>query len=568
MFSLCILSVAAFGLAAGAAVNSELRTLNTTGPTATTKNGTYYGIHQSNWNQDFFQGIPFAQAPVGDLRFRDPQSLNTSWNGERNATDLGYLCYGYGSTQQVLGEYVSEDCLTLNVYRSANATGDQLPVAVYFHGGLFRHGTGRDPRYNMTAILANADRNGKPFIGVTFNYRLSYFGFMYGKEVASEGVANLGLKDQRMALRWINENIAAFGGDPDKVTIWGQEAGAFSVGLQMLAYGGRDDGLFRGAISQSGSPLLMWPSKTADEWQPLYDSFVSQTNCTRAADTLACLRAVPADTLSGLFENATESVTENHDNPVVDGDFIREIGSKALEAGHFVKVPYLVGTTADEGTWSYYGVENINTTNQFLRMVEYDGLSNATANKLAALYPDDPAQGIPSTLVGRPGNETGLGYQWKRSSAYNGDKVMQAGRRLAAQQWAQHDVPVYSYQYDVLFHAKWWQYGAQEQDDVAFVFHNVTLSESLSPEDQADQKSTFEPLSQIMTSMWISFFSDLDPNNHGQNITIKWPEYSLDVPQSMVFDVNATQLVRVSNDSFREKPIAYWMDLFTSEMPR
>ncbi|KAJ5364910.1 carboxylesterase family protein [Penicillium cataractarum] len=109
-------------------------------------------------------------------------------------------------------------------------------------------------------------------------------------------------------------------------------------------------------------------------------------------------------------------------------------------------------------------------------MVIYDGISKKTAKEIARLYPDDPAQGIPSTLSGRPGSRTGLGLQWKPSSAYNRDK------------WARHGVDVYAYVYDVLFHAKWWEQGAQEQDDIAFFFHNVTLSEALSPTDQADQK--------------------------------------------------------------------------------
>jgi carboxylesterase type B len=344
------------------------------------------------------------------------------------------MCYGYGPTQMVLGEYVSEDCLTLNIYRPSNVSASKgpLPVAVYIHGGLFKHGSGRDPRYNATSLLQVSVQNDQEFIVVTLNYRLSYWGFLYGKEVAEEGVANLGLKDQRLALRWIKENIKAFGGDPEKITIWGQEAGAYSVGLQLLAYGGRDDGLFRAAIAQSGSPMLMWPSITAEEWQPLYNKFVNATNCSDAADTLACLRSVDASTLSIVF--SSNIATLNRPNPVVDGDFIRELGSKALNNGNFVKVPLLLGTTRDEGTWIYYGVKGINTTTEFKKMVEYDGLSTATANKIEKLYPDDPNQGIPQTLVGRPGEQSGLGNQWKRSSAYNGDKVMQAGPGWQARQ--------------------------------------------------------------------------------------------------------------------------------------
>lgn len=510
---------------------------NSTIPEATTKNGTYYGskstqlllqsncmcaaltckplVHQSKWHQDYFQGIPYAQAPTGPLRFRDPQPLNTSWTGKRNATSLGHMCYGYGPTQMVLTEGQSEDCLTLNIYRTSNGSvtpASKLPVVVYIHGGQFKHGSGIDPRYNFTSLLQVGVQNRQQFIGVTINYRLSYWGFMYGKEIAEEGAANLGLKDQRLALRWVHENIEAFGGDADKVTIWGQEAGAFSVGLQLIAYGGRDDGLFRGAIAQSGASTLMWPSVTAQEWQPLYERFVEAANCSNSTNTLDCLRYVHASALSSIF--SSDITTNDRPNPVVDGEFIQDLGSRELAAGHFVKVPYILGTARDEGTWQNYATKGINTTAEFLSMVSKDGISNATREKILELYPDDPQQGIPATLDGRPGNDSGLGYQWKRQSAYTGDKIMQAGRRLTSQAWAAAGVDSYSYVYDVLFHAKWWEYGAQEQDDVAFYFHNVTLSEALSPEDQADQKPTFEPLSYLMSSMWLAFINTLDPNNH------------------------------------------------------
>ncbi|KAF5495340.1 putative secreted lipase [Colletotrichum siamense] len=476
---------------------------NTTVPTATTLNGTYYGVHHSNWHQDFFEGIPYAQPPTESLRFREAQSLNTSWTGQRNATVLGSMCYGYGATQMVLGQFISEDCLTLNVYRPSNVSSSKglLPVAVYIHGGLFEHGTGRDPRYNMTSLLQVGVQNGKEFIGVTLNYRLSYWGFLYGNEVANEGVANLGLKDQRLALRFLKENIEAFGGDSERITIWGQEAGAFSAGLQLLAYGGRDDGLFQGAILQSGSPTLMWPSVTADEWQPLYYQFVNATNCSASMNTLDCLRNVDSDVLSSVFDS--DITTDDHPNPVVDGDFIQDLGSKEMQAGHFVRVQLILGTTRDEGTWQHFVVKNINTTDEFQNM------------------------------------------------------------------WAGNDVDVYSYVYDVLFHAHWWQTGSQEQDDIAFLFHNVTLSEALSPSDQADQKDTFEPLSYLMCSMWISFFHTLDPNNHPVNGTNVWPKYNANSPENFVFDVNATELSPSETDDFRSEAISYWIDLFsTNEYPK
>jgi carboxylesterase type B len=211
-------------------------------PTVQVLNGTYSGVHSPEYNQDLFLGMPYSQPPVGDLRFRVAQSLNTSWTGTKNATQYSLECIGYGSDQWVLGNKISEDCLTLNVIRPSGLTGEALPVAVWIHGGGFFEGGSADPRYNLSYIVQQSSKMNTPFIGVSINYRLQAWGFIFGKDIAEEGSTNLGIRDQRLALYWVQENIAAFGGDPTKVTIWGESAGGFSVGAQLVAYGGRDDG--------------------------------------------------------------------------------------------------------------------------------------------------------------------------------------------------------------------------------------------------------------------------------------------------------------------------------------
>jgi carboxylesterase type B len=211
-------------------------------PTVQVLNGTYSGVHSPEFNQDFFLGMPYSQAPVGDLRFRTARSLNTSWTGTRNATEYSLECIGYGSDQWVLGNMISEDCLTLNVIRPSGQTGKALPVGVWIHGGGFTEGGNADPRYNLSFIVQQSTEMNIPFIGVSINYRLQAWGFIFGTEIAQEGSTNLGVRDQRLALHWIQENIAAFGGDPSQVTIWGESAGGFSIGSQLVAYGGRDDG--------------------------------------------------------------------------------------------------------------------------------------------------------------------------------------------------------------------------------------------------------------------------------------------------------------------------------------
>ena len=155
---------------------------------------------------------------------------------------------------------MSEDCLYLNVVRPAGFEHQKLPVAFWIHGGGFTQGGGVDQRYNLSFTVQNSVNIGKPIIGVSINYRLSAWGFLSGSvELRDAGTLNLGLRDQRQALQWIQENIHAFGGDRKQVTIFGESAGAASVGFQLTAYSGRDDKLFRGAIMQSGNPINYGP---------------------------------------------------------------------------------------------------------------------------------------------------------------------------------------------------------------------------------------------------------------------------------------------------------------------
>lgn len=178
-------------------------------------------MYSSLYDQDFFLGMPFAQPPLGDLRLRQPQSLNSTWNGTRNATVYQPECIGYGSDQWVLGNHISEDCLSVNVIRPAGVdTTAKLPVAVFFNPGGWFEGGNSDPRNNMSFIVQQSMEMGSPFVAVSPNYRLSLFGFLYSQEVVDAGITNLGMLDQRLALYWVQENIEAFGGDPTKVTIW------------------------------------------------------------------------------------------------------------------------------------------------------------------------------------------------------------------------------------------------------------------------------------------------------------------------------------------------------------
>src|SRR4051812_39471842 len=216
-----------------------------------TKNGAVEGTAEQDGIR-VFRGIPFAEPPVGDLRWKPPQPVK-KWEGVRQADKFGPRAM----QRAIFGDMnfrsngMSEDCLYLNVWSPAK-TGEQgrrLPVLVYFYGGGFMAGDGSEPRYDGASMAR------KGLVAVTVNYRLGVFGFLAHPELTAESPhhasGNYGLLDQSEALRWVRQNIAAFGGDPDRVTIAGESAGSFPVSPQMASPLSKD--LIAGAIGEGGS---------------------------------------------------------------------------------------------------------------------------------------------------------------------------------------------------------------------------------------------------------------------------------------------------------------------------
>jgi carboxylesterase type B len=536
-------------------------------PTVTIKNGSYYGVYQETYDQDLFLGMPYAQPPVGDLRFRNPEPLNTTWTDSKNATEYSPECYGYGSDQWVLGNVISEDCLTINVVRpNGISEGAELPVAVWIHGGGFTEGGSRDPRYNQSYIIKEATDAGMPFIGVSMNYRLQAFGFLWGSAVKEAGVSNLGLKDQHLALHWVQENIAAFGGDPTKVTIWGESAGGMSVGYQLLAYDGRDDGLFSGAIMESGAPAKV-PSTylNTTQWDVYYNNITSAANCTSAADTLDCLRQVPIDMLSSIFNSSVASSASYR--PIIDGDFLTDDGPALLSEGKFVHVPIMHGVNNDEGSAFGSAGATVNTTEEFVSfLVDSMGETESTAAILKEVYPDIPEVGIPGMLHGRPATDSGYGVMYKRAAAYGGDVVMHAPRRFVSEIWAANDLPSYSYVFDVLTAGNNEYIGATHFTEVAFVFYNLLgdgYNNSVATDPFLNKPESYKQLSRVMTRMWASFIMHQNPNENGVT-ALEWPEYTSDNAQNIVFDANVTEFAYIAPDTYRAEGIAYLTSLYSA----
>ncbi|KAL4767841.1 Alpha/Beta hydrolase protein [Aspergillus nidulans var. acristatus] len=524
-------------------------------PTVDLDNGTYLGLYNDEYAQDLFLGIPYAQPPVGSLRFAAPQPLREAFDGPRNATEYGWMCIGYGSDTANLGNPVDEDCLTLNVVRPAGVKpGDRLPVGVWVHGGSYIMGGSRDPRYNLSYVVEQSVAEKKPIIAVSINYRLSYWGFLFSQEMQEAGAGNIAFRDQRMALQWLHDNIAAFGGDPDKLTIWGESAGARSLGMQLVAYDGKHDGLFRSAILESGSPVAKFTN--AKGWQPYFDALVKKTGCAHATDRLDCLRELPWQTLSDIFNGTNPlNVTAPTFSAVIDGDFMTAQGSALLKQGKFAKVTLLTGNNFDEGT--AYAQQGINTDAEFKAWLTSQGMYPGQVESLSELYPNDPLLGIPASYIGIP-PEIPYGLQFKRVAAFAGDYQQHAGRRLLVKSYAGAGLPVYSYLWNVIVNGLPAPiYGATHFQEVAFVFNNIEgIGYTANP--FANKPQSYIELANLMSKMWVHFMHDNNPNF--KNATISWPKYKPGKPNNLVFDTDYDNLGYIAEDDYRVEAISYLLD--------
>ncbi|KAL4979354.1 Alpha/Beta hydrolase protein [Aspergillus desertorum] len=515
-------------------------------PTALVKNGTYEGVYSPEYNQDFFLGVPFAQPPVDDLRFRLPQSLNATWEGTRDAKGYSPLCVGYGLDQTFYNQ--SEDCLYLNIVRPAGYGREQLPVGFWIHGGGFSNGGGGDQRYNLSFIVEQSVKIGKPIIGASINYRLSLWGFLHSNEVVGEGITNLGLRDQRLALHWVQENIAAFGGDPRKVTIFGESAGAASVGFQLTAYGGRDDKVFRAAILQSGNPIFYGAENGTQRSQTSFEAIVSQVGCSDAWDRIECLRRVPFPTLNATYDSISGSFA-----PTIDGDFIRTYGSQQLRNGQFVKVPIITGANSDEG--ASMSPTGINSTEDFKATLS-SFLPVSFQDAILEAYPDDLSVNVVASLGDqRPASP--YGAQFRRSASFWGDYYFIASRRETAKTWAGHGIPAYAYRFNAIPAGVPPEVGVGHYKEIGFVFNNlegVGYRPDIRPFEGKGQN--YVDLADLMSSTWASFIHDLDPNNFtGRDTGIpSWPRYDVLEPRDFVFDANLTSYPE--DDTYRAEGIA------------
>ncbi|KAI0345568.1 carotenoid ester lipase precursor [Trametopsis cervina] len=507
-------AVALYAFVASAAPSSR------SSPTVTLDAGTFVGSISGRSNK--YLGIPFAKAPTGDLRFRLPVA-NDPYVGTHQATSFGLSCpqqaFNFDLQNAVVSDVANdvintfyslvtpsgEDCLNLNVWTPSNVPkGTKLPVAVWIFGGGFEIGS--PEIYDGGVIVDRSIDMGTPVVYVSINYRVSAYGFLGGKEVKAAGVGNLGLQDQRQALRWVQKYISAFNGDPTKVTIWGESAGAISASLHLLANNGNTEGLFRGAYMESGAPI---PVGDIANGQSGYDQIVQKTGCAGSADTLQCLRQVPYATLKAAVDQAPALLGPTGLNiaftPRADGVFLTDAPQALVTKGVIANVPFVSGNNDDEGTLFTLSLTNITTEAQFSAYIKSEYLSTASTssvNQVLQLYPQSISAGSPFDT----GILNALSPQFKRLASFQGDLVFQAPRRYFLQQRSDKQPT--------------WSYLSKRFKATPFLgsFHATDLLNVYTAGDMSDYV--------------INFVNNLDPN--GPTVT-HWPKYTNAKPQLLTF---------------------------------
>lgn len=438
-----------------------------------------------------YKGIPFAAPPVGDLRWREPQPV-LPWD-----TILVADHYATGPIQGEPSPEHSEDCLYLNIWTPTEKPAEKLPVLVWIYGGGFAFGDTADPNYDCEAL---AQKGG--IIMASINYRVGPLGFLSLPELSQEsanGVSgNYGLMDQIAGLKWIQRNIEKFGGDPDRVTIFGESAGGISV--SMLCASPLAKGLFAGAISQSGGSFgpVDPRSYPGENMQALADAEKDGLKLMESlgATSLAELRAMDA----GAF-GARGLGTSGW--PIVDGYVITDDQYKLYGEGKYNDVPVLIGYNSDEGASFSFGVKD-----KASHIASVEARYGSFAADLLEAYPYTDEDG------GKTGRDltrdAAFGWQtwaWARLQAETGES------KVFLYYFDQHpDYPKGSEHFGK---------GSYHGQDVNFVFQH---------RDNFERPEVDNPLSEIMGEYWLNFAKHGDPNAEGLPY---WPAFDNNAPQSM-----------------------------------
>jgi len=469
-------------------------------PVVTTDKGDVEGVFNPETGVYAYKGIPFAKAPVGDLRWKAPESTD-EWEGAFDATEFGAICMQDEPvpfsmwTQEFIAPAgnMSEDCLNLNIWTKEGSVNSDRPVIVFIHGGGFSSGSNSVPIYNGEKMAE------KDVVFVTINYRVGIIGFLAHPELTEESPhdasGNYGLMDQIAALKWIQNNISNFGGDPDNVTIAGQSAGSFSVNY--LVASPLASGLFHKAIAESGAAMLPAARLTTNNTLSSAEERGTEAASSHEVAGIAELRALSADSVL--------AVQGQFGTPVIDGYVLPDQIIKLFEEGKYNDVPLLTGWNEDEG----FSFGTPPTAESFRQNIQSQFGENS--NEILELFSaetDVEAQRSQKDLS----MLTMFGLQnWKWVQLQN-----QTGSS-----------PVYLYHFtrDLPYTNEQQDFGAFHTGEVPYAYN--TLHTSDRPWETIDRD-----LAETMSSYWVSFAEDGDPNSEGLP---HWPTAEPDEYQTIFF---------------------------------
>ncbi|KAK0219847.1 Alpha/Beta hydrolase protein [Armillaria fumosa] len=449
----------------------------------------------------FFGGIPYAQPPVGALRWRAPRSMDEYAINDHeivDARDWGPPCLQVPAMVGI----GSEDCLTLNVWKPRNANnGDALPVAVYIHGGGFSSNSPQGfPLYDWV------EQHHSGLIGVSIAYRLGILGFLGGHLVAADGDLNVGLLDQRAALEWIQRHIHNFGGDPGNVTIYGESAGGASVMMQITAYGGTRPLPFKRAVAQS---IAFGPTRTDVEVEETFNNVAQLIGCpSHGMNALKCLRKASLGAIVSA-SNRLPTTEPSQFAPVVEGSagFMPGLPTRLIASGNFIPVEYIGGhCTGDGRTFTLGQPDDFQTDEDVKNLILYwwPALSNTTLREVLKLYPSPDVPRSPFST------------QWDRVSMIARDIDFWCLNWFLAEKLTDYGVGnVYSYAWDapdtVLYQTQPYL-GAMHTSDLYYLFSGTNTF--------GNAGNTFTPfntseaiLAEETIAYWTTFASSGDPSS-------------------------------------------------------
>jgi para-nitrobenzyl esterase len=463
-----------------------------------TANGKLHGKLINNGKVSAFQGIPYAAPPVGQLRWQAPQPV-VSWNSELDATKYAHHCAQNHLFEDMVfqdsaapADPGSEDCLNLNVYAPVSSHNNvKLPVMFWIHGGGYAGGASSEPRHNGDFLPL------KGVVLVTINYRLGVFGFLALPELASEqggSSGNYGLMDMVAALTWVKKNIAAFGGDPNCVTIFGESAGSFAVSTLMAVPTAR--GLFHRAIGESGGALNSG-TLSMDKAAIAGTKHAAWARDSGAA-TVAELRALSTEQI--LAATAKKSAVRF--GPVIDARFLAESVLETYNSGKQAKVPLLAGFNRDEGAFFATGM----TAEKWQATAKQRYADKADA--FLQLYPG-PTDEVAMRSAADFGGDQFIAYgtwKWMEIERKTGNKA------------------IYRYKLDHPAPPSKFHPGsfAFHSDDIEYVFG------TLNTRPDAKWRAEDYVLSEQIMSYWTNFAKNGDPNGVDGNAQRlpEWPKYA------------------------------------------